>query len=234
MQTLEAASIIGLIRRTQSLTGRVGVVAGVLGLFRRDRVLAVGGYDPRMAIEDIDLTWKLLLDGWQTAYEPRALVGMQVPASARTLWAQRKRWARGQGEVLHVHLREVVRWRNHRMWLLSFEALASLLWVVLLVAALLVAALGGDPGRVRRLFGFALAWGIAVSFVALVQMVVALSLERGYDRTIIRPLLLGAAYPLGYWVLAAAAAIHSETIALVRGPRERRVVWNIARERFGG
>ena len=141
MQTLEAASIIGLIRRTQSLTGRVGVVAGVLGLFRRDRVLAVGGYEPRMATEDIDLTWKLLLNGWQTAYEPRALVGMQVPASVRTLWAQRKRWARGQGEVLHVHLREVVRWHNHRMWLLSFEALASLVWVVVLVAALLVAAL---------------------------------------------------------------------------------------------
>ena len=84
MQVLEAASIIGLIRRTQALTGRVGVVAGVLGLFRRDRVLAVGGYDPRMATEDIDLTWKLLLAGWETAYEPRALVGMQVPGrSAR-------------------------------------------------------------------------------------------------------------------------------------------------------
>ena len=60
MQVLEAASIIGLIRRTQSLTGRVGVVAGVLGIFRRERVLAVGGYDSRMATEDIDLTWRLI------------------------------------------------------------------------------------------------------------------------------------------------------------------------------
>jgi hypothetical protein len=99
--------------------------------------------------------------------------------------------------VLHVHLREVIRWRNHRMWLLSFEALASLIWVVALVAALLVAALGIVLGASGSLFGFALAWGIAISFVALVQMVVALSLERGYDRTIIRPLLLGAAYPWG-------------------------------------
>jgi poly-beta-1,6-N-acetyl-D-glucosamine synthase len=232
MQILEAASIIGLMRRTQSLTGRVGVVAGVLGLFRRDRVLAVGGYDPRMATEDIDLTWKLLLDGWQTAYEPRALVGMQVPASIRTLWAQRKRWARGQGEVLHAHLAEVSRWRNHRMWLLSLEALASLLWVVVLVASLLIAALGIFLSEADNVFGFALSWGIAISFVALVQMVVALNLEHGYDRTIIRPLLLGAAYPLGYWTLSAAAALHSETIALVRGPRERHVVWNIPRERF--
>jgi biofilm PGA synthesis N-glycosyltransferase PgaC len=75
MQVLEAASVIGVIRRTPSLTGRVGIVAGVLGPFRRDRVRAVGAYDGRMATEDIDLTWKLLLDGWQTAYEPRALVG---------------------------------------------------------------------------------------------------------------------------------------------------------------
>jgi biofilm PGA synthesis N-glycosyltransferase PgaC len=85
MQVLEATSIIGLIRRTQSLTGRVGTVAGVLGLFRRDRVLAVGGYDARMATEDIDLTWKLLLAGWQTAYEPYALVGMEVPSTLRSL-----------------------------------------------------------------------------------------------------------------------------------------------------
>ncbi len=232
MQILEAASIIGLIRRTQSLTGRVGVVAGVLGLFRRDRVLAVGGYDPRMATEDIDLTWKLLLDGWQTAYEPRALVGMQVPGSIRTLWAQRTRWARGQGEVLHVHFAEVSRWRNHRMWLMSFEALASLIWVVVLVAALLVAVLGSFLSEADNLFGFALAWGIAISFVAVVQMVVALNLEHGYDRTIIRPLLLGAAYPLGYWIISSAAALHSETVALMRGPREHRVVWNIPRERF--
>ena len=126
MQVLEAAATIGLIRRTQSLTGRVGVVAGVLGLFRRDRVLAVGGYDPRMATEDIDLTWRLLLAGWETVYEPHAFIGMQVPSTLRALWAQRTRWARGQGEVLHVHLRDVSRWRNHRMWLLAFESLVSL------------------------------------------------------------------------------------------------------------
>ena len=142
MQVLEAAAIIGLIRRTQSLTGRVGVVAGVLGLFRRERVLAVGGYDPRMATEDIDLTWKLLLGGWQTVYEPRALVGMQVPATVRALWLQRKRWARGQGEVLHVHFGQALRWRNHRMWLLFFEALVSMVWVVALGVSLVIAALG--------------------------------------------------------------------------------------------
>jgi hypothetical protein len=74
----------------------------------------------------------------------------------------------------------------------------------------LIAALGSLLSDSHDLFGFALAWGISISFVAMVQMVVALNLERGYDRTIIRPLFLGAAYPLGYWILAATAALQAE------------------------
>jgi poly-beta-1,6-N-acetyl-D-glucosamine synthase len=203
----------------------------VLGLYRRDRVLAVGGYDPWMATEDIELTWRLLLAGWETVYEPRALVGMQVPSTVPALWAQRTRWAPGQGEVLHVHLSDVSRWRNHRMWLLSIEALASLIWVIALVVSLVIAALGTALGG-DDLFGFAFAWGIAIAVVATIQLMVALTLEREYDATILRALLVAAVYPLLYWILAAAAALHSQTVALVRGPRERRVVWDIPRERL--
>ena len=230
MQVLEAASIIGLLRRTQSLTGRVGVVAGVLGLFRRDRVLAVGGYDPRMATEDIDLTWKLVLRGWQTAYEPRALVGMQVPDTLRALWAQRKRWARGQGEVLHVHFGEVTQWRHRRLWLLSGEAFVSLLWVAALGASLVIGALAIFLDESEHLFGFALAWGFAITFVATVQMVVAANLQHGYDRSIFRALVVGALYPVAFWLVSATAAVHSELVALVRGPGDRGVVWNIPRK----
>ncbi len=231
MQILEAAAIIGLIRRTQSLTGRVGVVAGVLGLFRRDRVLEVGGYDPRMATEDIDLTWRLLLAGWQTTYEPRALVGMEVPSSIPALWAQRTRWARGQGEVLHVHFGDASRWRNHRLWLLSLESVASLVWIVALAATFVIAVLalaldgGGD------LFGFGLAWGIAIAVVSTIQLIVALTLERGYDPTILRAFLIGALYPIAFWMISGAAALHSQLVALVRGPGKQRVVWDIPRER---
>src|SRR4051794_12060734 len=180
MQTLEAASIIGLIRRTQSLTGRVGTGAGVLGLFRRDRVLAVGGYDGRMATEDIELTWRLLLAGWQTVYEPHALVGMQVPVSLGALWAQRKRWARGQGEVLRTHVTDALRLRNHRMWLLVAESVASLLWVVTLIVALTVALLEAAISG-SELLGFSLAWGIAIAVLATLQVTVALWVETDYD-----------------------------------------------------
>jgi poly-beta-1,6-N-acetyl-D-glucosamine synthase len=230
MQVLEAAAIIGLVRRTQSLTGRVGIVAGVLGLFRRDRVMAVGGYDGRMATEDIDLTWRLLVAGWQTAYEPRALVGMQVPSSLSALWSQRKRWARGQGEVLHAHLREVFRWRNHRMWLLGLESVTSLIWVICLGCSLVLTALNVLLGQHLGFFGIGLAWGVAISVVATVQLVVAVALSYPYDRWDMRAMVLGPLYPILFWLISATAAIDQQVTALIRGPRERRVVWDIPRE----
>ena len=230
MQVLEAAAIIGLIRRTQSLTGRVGVVAGVLAVFRRDRVMAVGGYDGRMATEDIDLTWRLLMAGWQTAYEPRALVGMQVPSSLPALWAQRKRWARGQGEVLHAHLREVCRWRNHRMWLLGLESLASLIWVFCLLCSLVLTVLNLLFGQHLGFFGVGLAWGVAISVVATLQLIVAVALRYPYDHWDVRAMLLGPIYPMLFWIVSASAAVDQQLTALIRGPRERRVVWDIPRE----
>jgi biofilm PGA synthesis N-glycosyltransferase PgaC len=232
MQVLESAAIIGLIRRTQSLTGRVGIVAGVLGLFRRDRVMAVGGYDGRMATEDIDLTWRLLMDGWHTANEPRALVGMQVPSSLSALWAQRKRWARGQGEVLHSHMHEVFRWRNHRMWLLGLESLASLIWVFCLLCSLVLAVLNAMFGEQLGSFGVGLAWGVAISVVATLQLTVAVVLRHPYDRWDVRALLIGPLYPLLFWLVSASAAINQQLTALFRGPREQRVVWDVPRERL--
>jgi biofilm PGA synthesis N-glycosyltransferase PgaC len=230
MQVLEAASIIGLIRRTQALGGRVGTVAGVIGLFDRERVLAVGGYDGSMATEDIDLTWRLLMAGWHTGYEPAALVGMQVPSTLRALWAQRKRWARGQGEVLHRHVGEVRQWRNRRMWLIALESLASLAWVNLLALSLVAVALQLAFGSAFRLFGSGLAWGIAISVVATLQLSVALALDRAYDRWMLRAFLFGPLYPLLYWLVSGCASLRMQTIALVRGPHEQRVVWDIPRE----
>src|SRR3954469_8245696 len=232
MQVLEAAAIIGLIRRTQSLTGRVGVVAGVLAVFRRDRVLAVGGYDGRMATEDIDLSWRLLMAGWQSAYEPRAIVGMQVPSSLSALWAQRKRWARGQGEVLHAHLREVFGWPNHGMWLLGLESLASLIWVSCLLCSGVLAVLNAVFGEHVGSFGVGLAWGVAISVVATLPLTVADVLGHPYDRWDVRAMLLGPLYPLLFWLVSASASLNQQLTAMIRGPREERVVWDVPRERL--
>jgi biofilm PGA synthesis N-glycosyltransferase PgaC len=234
MQVLEAASIIGLIRRSHALRGRVGTVAGVLALLHRDRVLAVGGFRGQMATEDIDLTWRLLLAGWHTTFEPQALIGMQVPAGLASLWAQRCRWARGQGEALHEHLGRVVRWSHRGMWLVAVEGVLSLLWVVAWAFALTLAAIDLFVPAWHTIFGFAVAWGVAIAVVCAVQVAFALSIDSRYDRRALRALLLGPLYPLFFWAISALAALRAELPALVRGPREDRVVWDIPRERVSG
>jgi biofilm PGA synthesis N-glycosyltransferase PgaC len=154
---------------------------------------------------------------------------MQVPSRPRTLWAQRTRWARGQGETLHEHLRTIVAWRNRRMWALGLESVASLLWVTALALGLVVGVLSTDS---LGLFGFGMAWGIAISVVATLQLVVALALGFPYDHFDLRAFMLAAPYLLLFWGVSACAALRSQVVATIRGPRESRVVWDTRREQL--
>jgi poly-beta-1,6-N-acetyl-D-glucosamine synthase len=228
MQSLETASIIGLTRRTQALGGHTRIVAGVLGIFRKQAVLDVDGYDGRMSTEDIDLTWRLLLAGWLTEYEPNALVGMQVPTTFSSLWQQRRRWARGQGEVLHEHLGQFLNRRMWRIWSVAGESLLSLTWVVGLLLAVLAAVMALLIDR-PTIFGFGLG-GVVIAVVCTLQLAFAVGIQARYDRPALLVFLLGPLYPVGYWTIAAAAALREELPALVRGPREEKVVWDLPRE----
>lgn len=230
MQVIEAASIIGLIRRSQAVRGRVGTVAGVLALFRREAVLTIGGYREEMATEDIDLTWRLLMAGWRTSYEPRALIGMQVPAHFSALWDQRRRWAQGQGEVLHEHLGSILRWRQRGMWLIALESVASLLWVAVWTLTLLFAAIDLFVPSWDAIVGFAIAWGVAIAVVCTIQMAFALAIDSRYDERSLRASLLGPLYPMFFWTISALAAVRSGLPALIKGPAERRISWDIRRD----
>ncbi|MFD6244587.1 glycosyltransferase [Streptomyces roseolus] len=229
MQMLETASLIGLMRRTHALAGRVGTVAGVLGLFRRDAVLAVGGYDPKMATEDIELTWRLLEAGHLTGFAPHALVGMEVPETLRGIWAQRTRWARGQGEVLRTHGRTVARARHAAMWPIAVEALLSYVWVLSMLIATVYAFVRWVVAPEDARFGAMLAWGVGIAVIAMLQIVVAVLVDLRLDPKLPYACLLLPLYPLAYWTINALAALVAQTPGLLRGPREKRVVWDLPR-----
>ena len=65
-------------------------------------------------------------------------------------------------------------------------------------------------------------------------MCFALGMANRYDPRLRFAFLLGPVYPFAYWVLSACAALRSEVGALFKGPRERRVVWDIPREKAAG
>lgn len=229
MQVLEAAAMIRLMRRTHALAGHVGTVAGVLGLFRREAVLRVGGYDPAMSTEDIELTWRLLKAGYQTVYEPNATIGMEVPQTLPAVWSQRKRWARGQGEVLHLHGARLLRPRYAHMWPILFECLISYLWVLALVGSTLYGAMAWLFLGAAEEVTWLLSWGIGIAVLCAVQITVAALIDRRHEPSLPTAYLLAPIYPVAYWLVNAVAALFAETRGLVRGPRRHRVTWDLER-----
>src|SRR4030066_330168 len=116
IQLIEFTSIVGILRRAQRVWGRIQTVSGVVFAFRKKAVFDVGMFDPSMATEDIDMSWRLQKRFWDIRYEPRGLVWMQVPETLRAFFKQRKRWAVGLGQVLRKHLGILLHRQNLRQW----------------------------------------------------------------------------------------------------------------------
>ena len=104
LQVAEFSSIIGLIKRSQSILGSIFTVSGVVCAFRRDALLQIGGWSKDMITEDIDISWKLQVEGNRIGYEPRALCWVLMPETIHGLYKQRLRWAQGGAEVVALAL----------------------------------------------------------------------------------------------------------------------------------
>jgi cellulose synthase/poly-beta-1,6-N-acetylglucosamine synthase-like glycosyltransferase len=79
LQALEYVEGLNLMRSAQAFFRTVNIIPGPLGIFRRDALLAVGGYAGDTFAEDCDLTLALLAQGWKIKYEPRAVAYTEAP-----------------------------------------------------------------------------------------------------------------------------------------------------------
>lgn len=128
LQILEYASIVGAIKRTQRIIGKVLTVSGVVVTFRKKALIDVGLWDTDMITEDIAISWKLHRRFWDIRYEPKALCWMLVPETFVGLWKQRVRWAQGGIEVLFRHVSILFDYRYRRLWPIYIEQWTSLIW----------------------------------------------------------------------------------------------------------
>jgi biofilm PGA synthesis N-glycosyltransferase PgaC len=231
LQAIEFSGTVGVQRRADAIWGRLTTFSGLCTLLRRDSVLAVGGFSPKMATEDIELTWRLQLAGCAVTYEPRALFGMQVPENLHGWWRQRIRWSRGLAQVLRRHLLSTLRPRNWRMWPLLFLAVASLVWVhaMLISSLLLVLSLLGVLGRSPPAIAALLAILGSVTIVGgILQGLTGIWLDRRFDPELHKQWPWTPCYPLYYWILCTASAIRGTLPGLVRRP-PRLSTWNMTR-----
>ena len=128
IQVGEYSSIIGMIKRTQRILGKVLTVSGVITAYRKSALLDCGLFDSDTETEDIDITWKLQKKFWDIRYEPRALCWVLVPETLNGLWRQRVRWARGGVQVLKKHLNLWSSWRYRRLWPIYVDYVSGIAW----------------------------------------------------------------------------------------------------------
>lgn len=85
------------------------LISGAFGFFKRDVVLAVGGYFPKTVGEDMELIVRMrrYMEEQNIPYKvgfiPDPLCWTEVPESEEVLSKQRNRWMRGTIETLQLH-----------------------------------------------------------------------------------------------------------------------------------
>jgi GT2 family glycosyltransferase len=94
-------------------------VPGCNMAFRRDALLAIGGFNPiyLRAGDDVDICWRLQARGWKIGFAPSALVWHRHRSSIRAYWRQQVGYGEGETWLQPHHPDKFVgsriRWRGH-------------------------------------------------------------------------------------------------------------------------
>ena len=113
---------------------------GTVGGVRRAALLAVGGWRDDTLAEDTDMTFRLVLAGWEVAYQNRSECYEEVPENWPSRIRQIKRWARGHNQSLARHWWPLLKRPPHLPWRTVLDGL--LLLGVYAVGPLLVVGWG--------------------------------------------------------------------------------------------
>ena len=220
IQVGEYSTIIGMIKRTQRILGKVFTVSGVAAAYRKRALMDVGLWSEDMVTEDIDISWKLQHRFWDVRFEEKALCWILTPETIKGLWKQRVRWAQGGAEVIIKYFKSLFSRKQRRMWPVCVEYMLSVFWAYSFFFALFVVMLNlffdlPEPYSVATIVPPE--WtGTFLACVCLLQAFLALLFERRVEKGLVKYLFWFIWYPFAYWVLNAAATIVGLPKAIIR------------------
>lgn len=184
-----------------NLIGGNLIISGAFGLFRRDGVIAAGGYTHDTVGEDMELVMKLRRQAYEAGrrhavlFVPDAVAWTECPESLRVLGRQRDRWHRGLADVLWRHRRMCFnpRYGVVGLWCYPYFIFVELLAPVVEVLGWIGLVLGVVAGLINPPFAllfFAVAYGIGMVLSVYALLLEEWSFSR-YTRVSDRLRLLG-------------------------------------------
>lgn len=200
---------------------------GTVGGVRLSAVAAVGGWHDDTLAEDTDITFRLMLNGWKTAYTNRSECYEEVPEEWSVRIKQVTRWAKGHNQVM---TRYWWQFAISRYLTLGQRVDGLLLMFVFVIPLIMLAgwllALGlyfQNAGSLLSLLipVFALmAYGTLGNFAAFFEIVVAVLIDGNRKRLRLLPFNL-----LGFFIslFAISGAVWSQVMDSIF---KREMVWD--------
>lgn len=243
IQVVEYLRSFLLGRTGWSRVGGLLIISGAFGLFRRDLLHRLGGYDLENIGEDAELVTRIHAamrdDGtdYRVVFVAEPVCWTEVPDRLKGLASQRRRWSLGGAEVLWKHRRMVGNPRYGVVGLLTlpFFLLFEILGPVVELIGLLTLVLGASLGLLNT--EFALIIGAVAVVYGLLLSAVAIAVEEFSFRRYRRwsDLLLTIAASLLEWVGFRQLHAWWRLQGLWAAARGRRLEWGvIERTGFGG
>jgi cellulose synthase/poly-beta-1,6-N-acetylglucosamine synthase-like glycosyltransferase len=217
------------------LAGRMGwssmdvllIVSGAFGMFRREVVVAAGGYSGRTVGEDMELIVRLhrhlreKKQRYRISFVPDPVAWTEVPESLRVLGRQRDRWQRGLMQSLSVHRKMMFNPKYGRIGMIAYpyfwfmEGFGPVIEFLGYIAFTVAIIFGWvSPAIVIAFLLLAVFCGIALSLASV--GLEELSFRR-YNRTqdFVRLLLMSVVENLGYRQYLAMARFKGVIMALM-------------------
>lgn len=72
---------------------------GTAGIWRKEAIESGGGWSSDTLTEDMDLSYRVQMKGWETEYLPSLVVPAELPEELRALKSQQFRWAKGSTQT---------------------------------------------------------------------------------------------------------------------------------------
>jgi cellulose synthase/poly-beta-1,6-N-acetylglucosamine synthase-like glycosyltransferase len=94
---LDGHFVVEHIARNRS--GRFFNFNGTAGIWRRSTIIDAGGWQHDTLTEDMDLSFRAQLRGWQFVYVPTALAPAEIPCEMNSFKGQQFRWAKGSAQT---------------------------------------------------------------------------------------------------------------------------------------